>query len=571
MSALITDTFTTARALTANTVANSYNIHSNFSQNFISNNSTKLPYVTSTVATIATTFLNDTWLQIEKTAAALIASSIEGVQNWNDTSSSSNSIITHNPSLSMATTTATSSFTSRSSSNNVLDVDEDYINIGASIFENFVNATTMSIVNSSSTLEGDIATATETPYVPYVMRPETYIVPVLFAFIFIVGVLGNGTLIIVFLTVRQMRNVPNTYIFSLALADLLVIVTTVPLTSTVYTVDSWPWGSFLCTLSEFFKDVSIGVSVFTLTALSGDRYFAIVDPLRKFHAHGGGKRATRMTIAIALLIWVLAIICGLPALIGTYVKKVQINSSKSFSLCYPFPEEWGLEYAKIMVLLRFLVYYAIPLVIIGVFYALIARHLMYAANVPGEMHGAVRQVRARRKVALTVLAFVVIFGICFLPIHVFMLWFYYWPTAQEDYNYFWHVLRIVGFCLSFANSCANPVALYFVSGAFRKHFNRYLFCEGSRTMCKHRDTSLTASRRYYHSRRSCFHQSTIRSRLQETTITMLTNGNNHNGCNNMVSGGNGAGVTGNFSNDDTIDVALTTDYCHQHQHSHQLM
>lgn len=45
-----------------------------------------------------------------------------------------------------------------------------------------------------------------------------------------------------------------------------------------------------------------------------------------------------------------------------------------------------------MVLLRFLVYYAIPLVIIGVFYVLIARHLMYAANVPGEMQGAVRQV-----------------------------------------------------------------------------------------------------------------------------------------------------------------------------------
>ncbi|XP_061398769.1 neuropeptide CCHamide-1 receptor-like, partial [Musca vetustissima] len=232
--------------------------------------------------------------------------------------------------------------------------------------------------------------ATETPYVPYVMRPETYIVPVLFAFIFIVGVLGNGTLIIVFLTVRQMRNVPNTYIFSLALADLLVIVTTVPLTSTVYTVDSWPWGSLLCTMSEFFKDVSIGVSVFTLTALSGDRYFAIVDPLRKFHAHGG-KRATRMTIAIALSIWLLAIICGLPALIGTYIKVVVVNSNKSFSLCYPFPEEWGWEYAKLMVLLRFLVYYAIPLVIIGVFYILIARHLMYAANVPGEMQGAVRQ------------------------------------------------------------------------------------------------------------------------------------------------------------------------------------
>lgn len=62
--------------------------------------------------------------------------------------------------------------------------------------------------------------------------------------------------------------------------------TTVPFTSILYTVDSWPWGSLLCTSSEFIKDVSIGVSVFTLTALSGDRFFAIVDPLRKFHAHG---------------------------------------------------------------------------------------------------------------------------------------------------------------------------------------------------------------------------------------------------------------------------------------------
>lgn len=53
-------------------------------------------------------------------------------------------------------------------------------------------------------------TTTETPYVPYGRRAETYIVPILFAIIFVVGVLGNGTLIVVFLSVRQMRNVPNT-------------------------------------------------------------------------------------------------------------------------------------------------------------------------------------------------------------------------------------------------------------------------------------------------------------------------------------------------------------------------
>ncbi|KAH8277922.1 hypothetical protein KR018_010338 [Drosophila ironensis] len=416
-----------------------------------------------------------------------------------------------------------------------LDSLPGLFNVTQALWDLTTTSTQWPLLENSSQLA-----VTETPYVPYGRRPETYIVPILFALIFVVGVLGNGTLIVVFLSVRQMRNVPNTYILSLALADMLVIVTTVPLASTIYTVDSWPWGSFLCSLSEFMKDVSFGVSVFTLTALSGDRYFAIVDPLRKFHAHGGGRRATRMTLAIAVSIWLLAILCGIPALIGSYLRPLGINDSKSIVVCYPYPEAWGQNYAKTMVMLHFLVYYAVPLVIIAVFYVLIALHLMYSASVPGEIQGAVRQVRARRKVAVTVLAFVVIFGICFLPYHVFFLWFYFWPTAEEDYNAFWHVLRIVGYCMSFANSCANPVALYFVSGAFRKHFNRYLFCRGASgrrkkrsqhdTFCMHRDTSLTstASKRYQ-SRHSCY-QSTIRScRLQETSITSLPNGGNLNG------------------------------------------
>lgn len=73
------------------------------------------------------------------------------------------------------------------------------------------------------------------------------------------------------------------------------------------------------------------------------------------------------------------------------------------------------------------------------------------------------------------LAFVLMFAVCFLPHHVFMLWFYNYPKSTDEYNTFWHVLRIVGFCLSFINSCINPIALYLVSGTFRKHFDKQLF------------------------------------------------------------------------------------------------
>lgn len=45
---------------------------------------------------------------------------------------------------------------------------------------------------------------------PYENRIETYIVPIVFALIFIIGVFGNGILVIIFMRQRTMRNVPNT-------------------------------------------------------------------------------------------------------------------------------------------------------------------------------------------------------------------------------------------------------------------------------------------------------------------------------------------------------------------------
>lgn len=50
----------------------------------------------------------------------------------------------------------------------------------------------------------------DVPYEDYKYRPETYMVPIMFGIIFVVGVVGNGTLIIVFIRHRAMRNVPNT-------------------------------------------------------------------------------------------------------------------------------------------------------------------------------------------------------------------------------------------------------------------------------------------------------------------------------------------------------------------------
>uniref|UniRef100_T1IY09 G-protein coupled receptors family 1 profile domain-containing protein n=1 Tax=Strigamia maritima TaxID=126957 RepID=T1IY09_STRMM len=315
----------------------------------------------------------------------------------------------------------------------------------------------------------------ESEYIPYHLRPETYIVPILFALIFIVGTLGNGVLIYIFIRNKTLRNVPNIYIISLSVGDLLVILVTVPFVSTVYTLETWPYGLVICKFSEFVKDISVGVSVFTLTALSADRYFAIVNPMRK---HMGG-RESRATILVAAGVWLLSILLALPAVIFSVVNQVKVqNSTKIICYCTPYPEHMGGLYPKLNVLFKFLVYYAIPLIVVASFYILMARHLLVSSqNLLGEtQQQQQRQIEARKKVAFTVLVFVTMFAICFFPHHVFVLWFYFYPDSQEVYDDFWHALRIIGFCFSFINSCINPIALYCVSRLFRKYYNRYLFC-----------------------------------------------------------------------------------------------
>lgn len=80
-----------------------------------------------------------------------------------------------------------------------------YINSN-NLSESNVNNSLLEYLNNTTNLEN----VTVNDYTPYEQRLATYIVPVVFALIFIIGVLGNGCLILIFFRHRTMRNVPNT-------------------------------------------------------------------------------------------------------------------------------------------------------------------------------------------------------------------------------------------------------------------------------------------------------------------------------------------------------------------------
>ncbi|KAK2716633.1 neuropeptide CCHamide-1 receptor-like [Artemia franciscana] len=381
-----------------------------------------------------------------------------------------------------------------------------------------------------------IVEETDLEFHAYAIRPETYFVPIIFSFIFITGIIGNGSLIVIYCRHRAMRTVPNTFVLSLSIGDLLVILITVPFTAWIYTFESWHFGEIICIFSEFVKDVSTGVSVFTLAVLSAERYWAIIDPLGKY-LHKG----SRVTILTVISIWLASSLIAVPTAINTRVETVRANviyrdngelynKTKDTDFCSPYPLAWlSTGYHHGIIIGRFIVYYALPLVVISYYYIRMALHLMrQASGVTGDMMRHGNTLIVRKKVAKMVLIFVFVFFLCFTPYYVFTFWFWFHDHTVDSFTPFWNYFRIVSFCLVYVNSCANPLALLLFSQTYRKCFFdfvvQYLLCRKTEVQREwpqiERGTSLRTSKSelltFYRQRRET--ASLIRKSLAASSV-----------------------------------------------------
>uniref|UniRef100_UPI0037E6FD3F neuromedin-B receptor n=1 Tax=Semicossyphus pulcher TaxID=241346 RepID=UPI0037E6FD3F len=289
-----------------------------------------------------------------------------------------------------------------------------------------------------------------------------------------VGLLGNITLVKIFITNSAMRSVPNIFISSLAAGDLLLLVTCMPVDAFRYFSEEWVFGEAACKLIPVIQLTSVGVSVFTLTALSADRYKAIVNPMDI-----QTSSAVFWTCLKAVSIWLLSVLLAVPEAIFSQVVTLQghrDNTNVTFVNCVPYPLS-NQMHPKIHSVMIFLVYFLIPLAIISVYYYHIARTLIKSAqDMPGEIsEHTKRQMETRKRLAKIVLVFVGLFALCWFPNHVLYMYrsFHY---HQMDLSLAHLVITLLARVLSFSSSCVNPFALYLLSESFRRHFNSQLRC-----------------------------------------------------------------------------------------------
>ncbi|XP_068685801.1 QRFP-like peptide receptor [Montipora foliosa] len=285
----------------------------------------------------------------------------------------------------------------------------------------------------------------------------------LYAIIFLISVVGNTLVCIVVARRRRMRTVTNMFVLNLAVSDLAITCICIPFDIPVQENNyKWLYGSFACKLIYPLQTAAMFASIFTLTAVSINRFWAIVYPLRtqmtKLHAS-----------YVIVAIWVLCFTLTTP-----YAFVLRLDEATMECIEY-----WpGINYRKAYTASLFVLQYLLPLVVITLAYLNIGTELRYCSNVKnGSVANAVLQKAHRdeaRKVVRMLIVVTLLFAICVLPNNVMWLWLDFGNGA--DYAHFWATVAFTNIIL-FANSAANPIAYTICHEKFREEFKLYFTCD----------------------------------------------------------------------------------------------
>jgi len=140
----------------------------------------------------------------------------------------------------------------------------------------------MSLSNDTTTVESIVGNSTEAIATSLTSTSSgidwySYVIRSLQWIIFVVGSVGNITVLVVLLW-RRSRSQVGTQLFvgSLAVADLGLMCSTVWVAAYEKSQPGWPFGVITCKLKYMWQFLTLNTSIWTLAALSIDRYSPII-------------------------------------------------------------------------------------------------------------------------------------------------------------------------------------------------------------------------------------------------------------------------------------------------------
>ncbi|XP_037360604.1 kiSS-1 receptor [Talpa occidentalis] len=301
---------------------------------------------------------------------------------------------------------------------------------------------------------------------------DAWLVPLFFAALMLLGLAGNSLVIFVICRHKQMRTVTNFYIANLAATDVTFLLCCVPFTALLYPLPAWVLGDFMCKFVNYIQQVSVQATCATLTAMSVDRWYVTVFPLRALH-----RRTPRLALSVSLSIW-----AGSAAVSAPVLALHRLSPGPPTYCSEAFPSR-ALERA--FALYNLLALYLLPLVATCACYGAMLRHLGRATLRPAApadcaLQGQLLAERAgavRAKVSRLVAAVVLLFAACWGPIQVFLVLQALGPAgAWHPRSYAAYALKTWAHCMSYSNSALNPLLYAFLGSHFRQAFRGVCPC-----------------------------------------------------------------------------------------------
>ena len=257
----------------------------------------------------------------------------------------------------------------------------------------------------------------------------------------VTSVCGNALVCLAFTLVKELRTTTNYFICSLALSDLIVGLVSTPVWL------CWRMGIFPASFTSTVMGLTVnsvdmigGVSsIGNLSAISIDRYFGIVYPLK--HRCGMTKKKALVGVICA---WVY----GIGFAVVFWVHALPI----SYFPVYTIIVAWGM-----------------PLIVMTTAYSIIFHTIRQSFLQASTL------VKKEWKIAKTLILVTCLFALSWLPFFIYMILLHHCTQCQDFFQGHSYILTITK-VLHFGNSSINPLVYAIFNKQFRSAFKKVLCC-----------------------------------------------------------------------------------------------
>lgn len=299
-----------------------------------------------------------------------------------------------------------------------------------------------------------------------------------YAIVFIIGTIGNSIIIYV-VRMRLKNRVPfNLLIVNMAVCDIIYAFAAAPFgVHFIWVRSLWfdgGFGVFLCKFKEYALLFSISTSILTLTVMSADRYLAIVHVLKR-------PLSRRKVFYAIAIIWVVSLLLSSGELVKA--NSVAFQGKIHCLLRWNTDKKINVMINRIEFNIKFITFFALPLVIMVSFYYSIIRFL-WLRKVPGvksdENDKKIK--RQCQKVVLMLVSMLTVFAVGWLPVHVAHYLSYYTNHCNLPLSVLLFMVLV-----AHANSAINPCLYIVFNNSFREEFYHLV------AKCLRKDVSRTMS------------------------------------------------------------------------------